>query len=335
MSASIGALGEAALVARLRERAGAPPSAVLIGIGDDAAVLAPTRNRHVVLTTDSLVEDVHFRRAWTPLDAIGYKALAVNLSDLAAMGATPRASLLSLALPSDLPIADFDRLVDGYVTLAAAAGAPLVGGNLTRSPGTLVIDVTAVGDVHPRRILRRDQARAGDDLYVTGAVGAAAAGLALLQAGVDRTTMNAADAACVERYERPAVRTRCGQLVARSGASTTAIDLSDGLADAAARLAEGSRVGVVLEAEAVPIHQGAREWATRCGLDPLEFAVRGGEDYELAFAVGPKQRRRFFGALRRCPDLVVTRAGRFTPERGCWIEQAGSRRQLPSGFAHF
>jgi thiamine-monophosphate kinase len=335
MSPSIGALGEAALVARLRERTGAPPSTVLIGIGDDAAVLAPARSRHLVLTTDSLVEDVHFRRTWTALDAIGHKALAVNLSDLAAMGATPRASLLSLALPSDLPLAEFDRLVDGYVTLEAEAGAPLVGGNLTRSPGPLVIDVTAVGDVHPRRILRRDRARAGDDLYVTGALGAAATGLALLQAGVDRTTMDPAGAACVERYERPVARTRCGRIVGRSGASAAAIDLSDGLADAATRLAEASGVGVVLEAESVPIHPGARDWATRGGLDALDFAVRGGEDYELAFAVGPKQRRKFLGALRRCPDLAVTRAGRFTPEPGCWIEQAGSRRPLPSGFAHF
>jgi thiamine-monophosphate kinase len=334
MSRSIGALGEAALVARLRERTGAPPPYVLLGIGDDAAVLTPDRGQRLVATTDSLVEDVHFRRAWTPLDAVGHKALAVNLSDLAAMGAAPRASLLSLALPADLPLAEFDRLIDGYLALAAASGAALVGGNLTRSPGPMVVDVTALGAVHPRKILRRDRARPGDDLYVTGAIGAAAAGLASLAAGRPRSS-DEAHAACLARYERPEARLRCGRIVARSAAAAAAMDLSDGLADAAHRLAESSEVGVILEADALPIHAGARAWAAHQGLDPIVFALSGGEDYELAFAVPPKRRARFLAALGRCRELPVTRVGRFIAERGAWLERQGAREPLPAGFAHF
>jgi thiamine-monophosphate kinase len=334
MSAAIAALGEAALVARLRQRAGVPPAFVLVGIGDDAAVLSPDRGRRLVVTTDSLVEDVHFRRAWTSPDAVGHKALAVNLSDLAAMGATPRASLLSLALPGDLPVAEFDALIDGYVRLADAAGAPLVGGNLTRSPGPLLIDVTALGSVHPRRILRRDRARRGDELYVTGHLGAAAAGLGMLAAGRERAAGDD-EAACVRAYERPEARLRCGSIVARTGAAQAAIDLSDGMADAAAQLAGASGLGVIIEAERLPVHPGARHWAAASGRDPVAVALSGGEDYELAFAVSPKQRVKFLAALRRCRGLPITRVGRFTAEPGHWLERDGALGPLPTGFAHF
>ena len=335
MSPSIGTLGEAALVARLRDRTGPPPDFVTLGIGDDAAVIAPERGRHIVATTDSLVEDVHFRRAWTPLHAVGHKALAVNLSDLAAMGASPRVSLLSLALPPDLPVSAFDALIEGFVSLAEATGAPLVGGNLTRSPGPIVIDVTALGTVRPRRLLTREGAQNGDDLYVTGALGAAAAGLAILAEGVDRTTLDEDAAACVARYERPDARGRCGQIVGRTGAASAAIDVSDGLADAAARLAVAGKVGVVVDADALPIHAGVSHWAGRVGQDAVALALSGGEDYELAFAVRPRQRSKFLAALRRCAGLPITRVGRFTSERGHWLEHAGTRTPLPSGFAHF
>src|SRR5688572_20881981 len=153
-----------------------------------------------VVTTDALVEDVHFRRAWSTSQDIGHRALAVNLSDLAAMGATPRAVLLSLALPALLPLDEFDGIVDGFLALATQEGAPLVGGNLTRSPGPLVIDVTAMGAARPRRILRRSGARPGDRLFVTGQLGAAAVGLALRKAGVDVAALDADQRACVLRY---------------------------------------------------------------------------------------------------------------------------------------
>ncbi len=335
MSSSIGALGEAALVARLRDRAGPPPPFVTVGIGDDAAVLAPERGMHTVVTMDSLVEGVHFQRAWTAPRDLGHKALAVNLSDLAAMGASPRAALLSLALPESLPVADFDALIDGFVALAQASGTPLVGGNLTRSPGPMMIDVTAMGVVRPRRLLRRDGARSGHDLYVTGALGAAATGLAMLAAGRDRLSLDEGAAACVARYECPEARTRCGRLVGRTGSAAAAIDVSDGLADAVARLADAGATGVIIDADAVPVHAGARDWAARSGQDPLVLALTGGEDYELAFAVSPRQRHKFLAALRRCPDLPITRVGRFVAEPGHWIERAGTRTPLPHGFAHF
>jgi thiamine-monophosphate kinase len=322
-------------VARLRARVGAPPAGIHLGIGDDAAVLEPARGELDVLTTDALVEGVHFRRDWTPAAAIGHKALAVNLSDLAAMGATPCASLLSLALPADFPVADFDALIDGFATLAETSGATLVGGNLTRSPGPVIVDVTAVGRVGRRRLLRRDTALRGDELYVTGRIGAAAAGLARLGAGVPRDDLDEAGRACVARYERPDARTRCGRTVGRTRAASAAIDLSDGLADAARRLARGSGLGVVIQADALPIHDGAKIWTEWIGTDAVAFALSAGEDYELAFAVRPRFRRRFLAAIRRSGNLEITHVGTFVPEPGEWLERDGARQPLPEGFAHF
>ena len=177
---------------------GAPEAFDLL---DDAAALPARPGFDLVITKDAVVEGVHFRRDWSTAESIGHKALAVNLSDLAAMGATPRASLLSLALPTDFPLADFDALLDGYLALSASSGTALVGGNLTRSPGPLIVDVTAIGSVGHRHVLTRTGARKGDELYVTGAIGAAAAGLAMRQAGRTRDGLDDAVRACIGEFD--------------------------------------------------------------------------------------------------------------------------------------
>ena len=152
-SATVGGLGERAILERIRARVPPPPSWVATGIGDDAAIVEPARNTLDVLTTDALVEGVHFDRRWSSARDIGYRALAVNLSDLAAMGASPRTALLSLILPARLPVADLDDLLDGFLSAAEPHGLALVGGNVTASSGPLVVDVTATGAVRPRRML--------------------------------------------------------------------------------------------------------------------------------------------------------------------------------------
>src|SRR5438105_4745544 len=169
-------LSELELIARIRERLPAPPAWMVVGIGDDAAVIEPERNRLEVLSVDALVDGVHFDRAFTPPDAIGHRALAVNLSDLAAMGAAPRFVLLSLALPGALPISDFDGIVAGLTDLAGRSRVHVAGGNLARTPGPLTIDVTVGGTVKRRQAMTRGGARPGDEIYVSGSIGAAAAG---------------------------------------------------------------------------------------------------------------------------------------------------------------
>jgi thiamine-monophosphate kinase len=334
---TISSLGEHALILRLRQRLRPDPDFVVVGIGDDGAVIEHARSSLEVITTDSLVEGVHFRREWTSPQAIGHKALAVNLSDLAAMGAVPRAVLLSLALPPDLPLDHFDGLLDGFIALADQTGSALIGGNLTRSPGPLVVDVTAIGAVRRRRILRRSTARAGDELYVTGALGGAATGLSMLAAGCDRADLDEPSLACVGRYERPSPRLKCAQIVSRAAAASAAMDLSDGLADAVAQLATASGLGAIIDAAALPIAPGVGAWAdgVRERRSALDLALTGGEDYELLFAVPGRRASRLPAATRRCAGLPITRIGRLTSEPGTWLEHSGSRSILPPGFTHF
>ena len=262
-------IGERALIARIKARV-SMPSWVVIGPGDDAAVIQPERGAYEVLTTDAQVEGVHFDRRFVPPDAIGHRALAVNLSDLAAMGASPRAALLSLALPPSLDVADFEQLVDGVLTVAASHRVTLIGGNITQTPGPLTVDITAIGSARPRRVLTRAGARPGDVVYVTGALGEAAIGLQRLQAGARGPTPpklgegGPADS-CVERYLRPQPRVRAGMLLGRNRAASSCMDVSDGLADCVRQVAEASGVGITLDASAIPIPRGSSvERRRRC-----------------------------------------------------------------------
>jgi thiamine-monophosphate kinase len=299
-------------------------------------VIAPGRNTEIVVTTDGLVEDVHFRRAWTSWHDVGHKALAVNLSDLAAMGATPRACLLTLALPPEMAVADVDDLIDGLIRLAAPSQAPLVGGNVTRSPGPVMVDVTAIGACHRRRLLRRSGGRPGEELHVTGALGAAAAALAIRQTGISSDVLADEERRCLERLDRPEPRLRAGSIVARSRAATAAIDISDGLATAVAQLAAASGVGATLDAARIPVALGARTWTARTNADPLALALSGGEDYELLFAVSPRRRGSFRSAVGRCAgEAPMTRIGRLVAAPGVWLERDGSREALPQGYSHF
>ncbi|HEX5474336.1 MAG TPA: thiamine-phosphate kinase, partial [Vicinamibacterales bacterium] len=242
-SAPLAALGERGLIERIRRRLPAAPPSLLIGIGDDAAVAAPDRGALAVLTTDALVEGVHFDWRFSAPRDVGWKALAVNISDVAAMGGASRFALLSLAIPEALGLDSLDELIDGFLELAAAERVAVAGGNNTRSPGPLMIDVCLMGAVKPRRVLTRGGARAGDAIYVSGAVGAGSAGLRWLQRHGGGDPADAGERACVSRYRRPEPRARLGALLGRNRAATACMDLSDGLADGVRQIAGASGVG--------------------------------------------------------------------------------------------
>ena len=335
---TVGDLGEAAVIERIRLRTPAPPDWVPTGIGDDAAVVEPARGTLDVVTTDTLVEGVHFDRAFVSAADVGHRTLAVNLSDLAAMGATPRAAVLSLVLPGTLAVADLDGMIEGLLALAARHGVSLVGGNVTRTHGPLVLGVTAVGAVRRRRVLTRDGGRPGDELWVTGAVGAAAAGLAALRQPRAKGPASDADPDlddCIRRYRRPEPRVRIGALLGRNRVARAGIDLSDGLADGLRQLARASGRGAVVDAAAIPVHPGARRWFAREGDDPLEAALRGGDDYELLIAVPRRQRRALRMLARLFRGVPVTRIGELTKTSDLVLRTAGGDRPVPGGYEHF
>ena len=332
---------ERELIARVRTHL--PPTApwVLVGIGDDAAVVEPERNRVDVLTVDAIVDGVHFDRAFTPPDAIGHRALAVNLSDLAAMGAAPRLALLSMALPPTLPLADFEAIVGGFAALAARHRMQVVGGNLTRTPGPLMIDVTVSGTVKRRQALTRSGARPGDDIYVSGTLGSARAGLALLQSEFQlqlqsQSQSEAGDCRLKTAYLRPEPRLALGIHLARNKAASACMDLSDGLSDGLEQVADASGVGMSIDADALPIDAAARAVFAARGEEAVVEALRGGDDYELLIAVRPRTQRRLSEAIRR-GGVALTRIGRCTAARGITVRRAHAAPsvELPQGFRHF
>ena len=304
-----------------------PPTAhtVLAG-GDDAALIAVTEGMELAVSTDMLVAGCHFPDDTEPYD-VGYKSMAVNLSDMAAMGARPRWATLSLALPE----ADerwLERFASGFLDLARAYDVDLIGGDTTRGP--LAICVQIMGEVAAGQALRRSGARAGDELWVSGALGDAALALACLRGEFD---LGEADRAFVlQRLNQPQPRVALGQRLL--GLATGAIDVSDGFAADVGHIAEASRVQALIEWESVPLSPVAERYRQH----PLiqRCALSGGDDYELAYTAPA-------GANEQLQDLAarlnvqLTRVGRIEPGSGVSVlDGAGGRINLSeSGFDHF
>jgi thiamine-monophosphate kinase len=339
---TVSSLGERALIARITSRLVTPPW-VAVGPGDDAAVIEPDRGTLDVLTTDALVDGIHFDLRFTPADAVGHRALAVNLSDLAAMGAQPRAALLSLLLPDDLDVATLDGIIDGLLALAARYRVALVGGNITRTTGPLTVDVTAIGSVRPRRVLTRAGARPGDEVYVTGTLGRAATGLALLKMGRPAT---GTQSVCVERYLRPDPRVRVGMLLGRNRAASSCIDLSDGLADGVRQVAEASGVGITIDVPKLEIADELVALAVGGGMadgqsawpgltDGLATAMTAGDDYELLFTSRPAQRGALRSVRQQAGDLPITKIGVVTKGKDVLLRDTQGTRPMPGGYEHW
>ena len=333
--------GELALIRRIRGRAERfnrqagrrlPGAAELqLGIGDDCAVLRPRRGEDLVVTTDFTLEGRHFRRDWHPAASAGHRTLARGLSDLAAMGARPMAAFLSLALPREL--AKDHSWVDGYLQglfrLARQAGVPLAGGDTAEAPGNaLLADIVLLGAVGQGKALRRDGAAAGDRIYVTGALGGAAAELSSLASPQPGQIRSRGSLAHGHPQLFPEPRLACGQALVRRGLASAAIDLSDGLSTDLRHLGEASGLGAEIEAARLPLH---RLLASRSPVEALALALHGGEDYELLFT-----------ADATCPmpqtlgDVKITEIGRMVSVRRgrpryTLVSAAGKRTALPAG----
>ena len=333
------ALGEEGLLRRIRRHFPSPARDVLVPSGDDAALIRLTSRDDLVLSTDQLVEGIHFLRSTHPPDLLGARALTVNLSDLASMGAKPRWFLMSLFLPEDLPAAYREGILKGMAREARRRRLSLVGGNLSRSP-VLTLDVCMAGTLPKgRRPILRGGGRPGDALYVTGSLGASALGLELIRAGWRwqgrrRRGASAGETAAAIRLLRahlaPSPDYSLAETLSRHRIASAAIDLSDGLSTDLWRLCRASRVGARVAAEALPLDPAAVRLvgAKRA----LELALNGGEDYQLLFAVPPTRE----SLLARLAPLRSRRIGALVPPgQGVRVEIAGRLRLLPPrGFDH-
>jgi len=301
---------------------------VVVGIGDDAAVLRPNAREDLVVTTDAQVENRHFVRAWFTGRDVGARLAAVNLSDIAAMGAQPRFALISMAVPRDVNARWLGEVERGAAAELARHGAVIVGGNLTSTEGPLVLDLTLVGACARGRAWRR-MARPGDAIVVAGELGAAAAGLALLRDGVARGPL-------VRAYRRPVARVAVARALARSRSVHGAIDVSDGLSSDLIHLCVAARVGCELDASALPVSRAVRAYCSTRGIHPVTHAMNGGDDYALVLAVAPQRAAEVCRTIRRagCPAAVV---GRFTRKRGhrLLLPDGTTRRFGPGGWNHF
>jgi thiamine-monophosphate kinase len=329
---------ESGIVATIRRLAAmGSQTGVRLGIGDDCAVLAPTPGRSLVATTDLLLEDVHFRRRWAEPADIGWKALAVNLSDIASMGADPRWALVALACPETTECEEVEAFFGGMLALADAHEVAVVGGDTSASPGGWLVNVTLLGETSGVP-LRRSTARPGDIVAVTGPLGRSAAGLALLESPkAPPEIAPAVLAGLTETHLRPRPRVAEGRWLAAAGVVGAMMDLSDGLATDLDRLVGESGVGAQIEIERLPIDDATRRLADALGVDPVAWATGGGEDYELLLTCPAAAFERVAEGLaamsagaRPTPigEIVASPTVRY-------VDGGGRQVKVQRGFEHF
>jgi thiamine-monophosphate kinase len=278
-------LGEYPLVARLCERLERTfgfDKRVLVGLGDDAAVLE-IEGVKFVLTIDTQLENAHFRRCWMPPFDLGWKSIAISISDVVAMGGKPVAALLGLGLTGEETVSFVDEFYDGAIAICQETGILLLGGDTVRSPVGLMVSSVVVGIVEGEPF-RRDKAEVGDEIIVTGFLGESAAGFWLLEQNISSAQNDTLLSNCVERFRRPTPRLNAVPIL-RSFPVHAAIDISDGLVIDAQRMAAASKVQIIIDLPNLPLSQALKEAATVTGKDALALALMGGEDYELLLSV--------------------------------------------------
>ena len=296
-------------------------------VGDDCAVIPKDDKTDLLISSDMLVENVDFRLDWATPEQIGYKSLAVSLSDIAAMGGTPKHAMLSIAIVENLWKGDFlDRFYEGWHHLAHQYGVELIGGDISSTSGPLTIDSTVLGEATRGRALLRSGAKPGDGIYVTGTIGGAAAGLRLMLEGQDPDLTKAQSLR--EQHLSPHPQFSMAKLLQERGLANAVIDISDGLSSDLTHICEASGVGAEIEAELLPVDPGVHDFfnSDEC----LDMALNGGEDFQLLFT-GDEKRVSEAGVPQ------VTRIGTITADPGLieLISADGRTPLTPKGYQHF
>ena len=325
-------IGEFGLIHRIRNRITSSDPALLQGIGDDVAVIKAGKAgaKTLLITTDLLIEDIHFDLSWTDPFQLGRKALAVNLSDIASMGGVPKYFLISIGLPKHLPLSFVSSFYRGLKKEAKRFQVELIGGDTSLSK-KIIINICLLGEGIEKDLLFRRGATVGDDLFVSGTLGDAALGLRILQ-----EKLKGAEG-LIRKHLSPCPRIELGQAIARHHWATAMIDVSDGLLIDTSHLLQESGVGARLWENQIPLSRLYRKWIGRFSKEPYQFALSGGEDYELLFTAPPGLRQKVF-SLARSHGIPITRIGEILPfKQGLHIIKTGGKEYSPSrlGFEHF
>jgi thiamine-monophosphate kinase len=327
------ALGEFGWIERMVGRLPNPTEEV-IGIGDDCAVLPWTDNTFLLVSTDMLLENTHFLRARISPEQLGYKALAVALSDIASMGGTPLAAFLSIGLPPSMEVAWMDRFFDGIRELGIQTHCPLLGGDTTRSSGEIVIDFSVLGKVRRNQIKYRSTAQPGDVIAVTGTLGDSGAGLRLLLGGHSLDDQDGRE--LIERHCRPIPHLREGQWLARHEAVHAMMDVSDGIDSDLRHIMKRSVVGVYVDLETLPISDATRRVCRARGWSAEELAVSAGEDYCLLCTVDPETFPALAGAFEATLGRALWPIGKICEGTELVYRREGQPATMQRhGFDHF
>ena len=325
-------IGEFGLIKLIRKKVSVREKyPVLVGIGDDAFVADTAKGHSLVVTNDMLIENIHFRREWATPFQIGYKSIAVNLSDLAAMGgANPKYCLVGLGLPANTPVSFVDQLYTGMISEARKHGLCIVGGDTVSSKKDIVISITLLGEIRHKLIIRRSCAKAGDILVVSKPFGDSGAGLFLLKKGLKNPSKD--ERFLIRKHLLPEPRIEEARKLSKSGKITSLIDSSDGLAASVRFITEESGAGAELCLENIPLSRALKNICAKYGLGrPYNYALNGGEDYELVFTARPKD----FNIIKKLiPSAKIV--GKITREKGLKYYLNGKKQDIAkTGFEHF
>jgi len=328
-------IGEFGFIKKISRGCLIRPDNIIKAIGDDAAAFTTAPDQLSLITTDLLVERVHFLRAAISGFDLGYKSLAVNLSDIAAMGGTAREAFVSIAIPDDCQLDYLEAIYSGIKELAAGFDVNVLGGDTTHSKKDLIINIVVQGIVSKEELLCRDAARPGDVIFSTGFLGDSKAGLHLIlnEVAADTESLEA----LLRAHRVPQPHLRQGRFLARQNGVHAAIDTSDGLSSDLAHIAEESRVGARLYAEKIPISPNLKDFCNRFGFDPIDYALSGGEDYTLLCTIAPQNADKISSAFEKEFNRPLFAIGEITAKKQIEVVYPdGKTKPLPpTGWDHF
>ncbi len=328
-------LGEAGIIRLIQEKgAYRHPAYLKKGIGDDCAVLKTSGNRVLLATTDTLIEGIHFTAQTLPPKALGWKALAVNISDIAAMGGTPHTAFLSIGVEPKREVGFIESFMAGFEALARKTDIVLAGGDTVESLSSAVINITLLGDCLPKHLVYRSGASVGGDVWVTGPLGNAAAGLFLL---LHSNVSNLSGyEPLVLAHQEPIPRLDLGKALGASGLAHAMIDISDGIAKDLGHICQESGSGALLQAASIPMSDALRRLAAEVKKSPLDWVLRGGEDYELLFTASPAHEEKILSLTTEVSGKPAVKIGTMIQENGIWLETHEGKQPLASGgYTHF